>query len=222
MEELEEGQKPHFANLKLGQSIETISMEESLELFKLPTILGEVDGKEVSVNSGRFGPYIKFGEDFISLGKGMDPFEVDFDQATELIAAKKDADKPLGTYKGEPITKGKGRFGPFIKWKDLYVNIPRKFNPDEINLDQCFELIEAKVNKEANRYILRWDEDKLSVENGRWGPYIRYGKKNFKFKKKSDGTKYSDDEINELSKEDVLKIIEEQAPGTVKKKPAKK
>jgi DNA topoisomerase-1 len=222
MEELEEGQKPHFANLKLGQSIETISMEESLELFKLPTILGEVDGKEVSVNSGRFGPYIKFGEDFISLGKGMDPFEVDFDQATELIAAKKDADKPLGTYKGEPITKGKGRFGPFIKWKDLYVNIPRKFNPDEINLDQCFELIEAKVNKEANRYILRWDEDKLSVENGRWGPYIRYGKKNFKFKKKSDGTKYSDDEISELSKEDVLKIIEEQAPGTVKKKPAKK
>lgn len=222
MEELEEGQKPHFANLKLGQSIETISMEESLELFKLPTILGEVDGKEVSVNSGRFGPYIKFGEDFISLGKGMDPFEVDFDQATELIEAKKDADKPLGTYKGEPITKGKGRFGPFLKWKDLYVNIPRKFNPDEITLDQCFELIEAKVNKEANRYIHRWDEDKLSVENGRWGPYIRYGKKNFKFMKKSDGTRYSDDEISELSKEDVLKIIEEQAPGTVKKKPAKK
>ena len=222
MEELEEGQKPHFANLKLGQSIETISMEESLELFKLPTLLGEVDGKEVSVNSGRFGPYIKFGEDFISLGKGMDPFEVDFDQATELIEAKKDADKPLGSYKGEPITRGKGRFGPFLKWKDLYVNIPRKFNPDAITLDQCFELIEAKVNKEANRYILRWDEDKLSVENGRWGPYIRYGKKNFKFMKKSDGTKYSDDEISELTKEDILKIIEEQAPGTVKKKPAKK
>ncbi len=222
MEELEEGQKPHFANLKIGQSIETINLQEALELFKLPMVLGEVDGKEVSVNTGRFGPYIKFGDDFISLGRGTDPFEVDFEQANDLIKSRKEADKPLGTYQGQPITRGKGRFGPFIKWNDLYINIPRKIDPDKITLDQCFELIEAKVNKEANRYILKWDEDKLSVENGRWGPYIRYGKKNFKILKKSDGSKYTDEEIRELTRDDIFKMIEEQAPGTIKKKPLKK
>jgi DNA topoisomerase I len=222
MEELEEGQKPHFANLKIGQSIETISLQEALELFKLPMVLGEVDGKEVSVNTGRFGPYIKFGDDFISLGRGADPFEVDFEQANELIKSRKEADKPLGTYQGQPITRGKGRFGPFIKWNDLYINIPRKIDPDKITLDQCFELIEAKVNKEANRYILKWDEDKLSVENGRWGPYIRYGKKNFKILKKGDGSKYTDEEIGELTRDDIFNMIEEQAPGTIKKKPLKK
>lgn len=221
MEELQEEQKPHFANLKIGQSIETITLEEALELFKLPMVLGEIDGKEVSVNTGRYGPYIKYGEDFISLGRRVDPFEVDFDQAAELITAKKEADKPLATYKGLPITKGKGRFGPYLKWNDLYVNIPRKFNPEEITVDECFELIEAKVKKEANRYILRWDEDKISVENGRWGPYIRYGKKNFKLLKKEDGSKYEDEELQQLTKEDVIKMIEEQAPGTVKKKSAK-
>ncbi|MCB0685769.1 MAG: DNA topoisomerase I, partial [Saprospiraceae bacterium] len=197
-------------------------LEEALELFKLPMVLGELEGKEVSVNTGRYGPYIKYGEDFISLGRRTDPFEVDFDQAKEFINAKKEADKPLGTYKGLPITKGKGRFGPFLKWNDLYVNIPRKFNPDSISLDECFELIEAKVKKEANRYIMKWDEDKLSVENGRWGPYIRYGKKNFKLLKKEDGSKYEDEELQELSKEDIFKMIEEQAPGTIKKKAAKK
>ena len=121
-----------------------------------------------------------------------------------------------------PITKGKGRFGPFLKWNDLYVNIPRRIKPEEITLDECFELIEAKVTKEANRYILRWEEDKLSVENGRWGPYIRYGKKNFKLLKKADGSKYEDEEVKELTKEDIIKMIEEQAPGSVKKKAAPK
>jgi DNA topoisomerase-1 len=218
VEEVAEDQKPLFANLRMGQSIETITLEDALELFKLPMVLGEIDGKEVSVNTGRFGPYVKFGEDFISLGRSIDPFEVDLEQAKALIKSKKEADRPIGTYKGLPITKGKGRFGPFLKWNDLYVNIPRRFNPDEINIDECHELIGAKVAKEANRYIHKWDEDKLSVENGRWGPYIKYAKKNFKLIKKEDGSKYSDEEVANLTKEDVLKMIEEQAPGSVKKK----
>ena len=222
VDEVAEDQKPQFANLRVGQSIETISLEEALELFKLPKVLGEMDGKEVSVNSGRFGPYVKYGDDFISLGRSVDPFEVDFDQAVSLIELKKQADKPIGTYKGLPITKGKGRFGPFLKWNDLYVNIPRRINPDEINIKQCHELIEAKVIKEANRYIHRWQEDKLSVENGRWGPYIKYAKKNFKIPKKEDGSKYSEEEIASLTKEEVLKMIEVQAPGTIKKKKSPK
>lgn len=217
-EEVGEEDKPAFANLKPGQSIETITLEEALPLFQLPRVLGEYEGKEVSVNTGRYGPYVKFGDAFISLGRGEDPFEVNFDRAKELIKLKKEADAPIGTYQGLPITRGKGRFGPFLKWNDLYVNIPRKYVPEELTTDEMHQLIQAKAEKEAKRYIHRWDEDKLSVENGRWGPYIKYKKKNFKIPKKPDGEKFSDEEIQAWTKEDVVGIIEEQAPGTVKKK----
>ena len=217
-EEVKEDEKPRFANLKPDQSIESISFEEAMELFKLPLTLGTHQGKEVLVNTGRYGPYVKFGEDFISLGRATDPFSVSFDQAKELIAAKQEADKPIGTYQGLPITKGKGRFGPFFKWNNMYVNIPRRFDPEQITMDECYALIQAKVEKEANRYIHRWEEDKLSVENGRWGPYIKYKKKNFKIGKKEDGSKFDEEEVRAWTKEDVIKIIEDQAPGTVKQK----
>ncbi|MCL4112298.1 UNVERIFIED_CONTAM: hypothetical protein GTU68_015028 [Idotea baltica] len=222
MEEVGEDDKPLFANLRMGQSIESITYEEAMELFKLPMVLGQVDEKEVLVNTGRFGPYVKFGDEFISLGRGVDPFDVDFDYAKQLIAEKKIADRPIATYEGHPVTKGKGRFGPFLKWKTLYVNIPKRINPEEISTDECLELLKAKIETEAKRYIHRWDEDKLTVENGRWGPYIKLAKKNFKIPKKEDGTKYEPEEIKELTKEDFIKMIEEQAPGAFKKKGAKK
>ena len=217
-EEVKEDEKPRFANLKPEQSIESITFDDAMELFKLPLLLGTHQDKEVTVNTGRYGPYIKFGDEFISLGRKTDPFTVNFDQAKELIAAKQLADKPIGTYQGLPITKGKGRFGPFLKWNNMYVNIPRKFDPENLSLDDCFALIQAKVEKEANRYIHRWDDDNLSVENGRWGPYIKYKKKNFKITKKADGSKFTDEEVRAWTKEEVIKMIEDQAPGTVKQK----
>ncbi len=222
VEEVGEEGKPLFANLKLDQNIASITLEEALELFKLPTKLGEYDDKEVIVNTGRYGPYVKWGDEFISLGRKTDPFEVDFEDAKEVIEAKKKADEPVGTYKGIPYTRGKGRFGPFLKYDKLYVNIPRKYDPEQLTTDEAHALIAAKIEKEANRYIHRWDEDKLSVENGRWGPYIKYNKKSFKITKKNDGSKFDADEIKALTKEDVLNMIEEQAPGMVKRKGAKK
>ena len=132
-------------------------MEEAKELFKLPKKLGEYGGKEVVVNTGRYGPYVKWGEDFISLGRQTDPFEVDFDHAKEVIEAKKKADEPVGTYKGIPYTQGKGRFGPFLKYDKLYVNIHKRYDPEQLTTDQAHELIEAKIQKEANLYIQRWD-----------------------------------------------------------------
>ena len=118
-------EKPRFAKLKATQSIETISLEEALELFKLPLILGEHEGLEVSVNIGRFGPYVKLGEQFISIPKGEDLLEIDLERAIEIINAKQVEDAPIGFYDEKPITKGKGRFGPFIKWNDLFINVPR-------------------------------------------------------------------------------------------------
>ena len=105
-------EKPRFAKLKATQSIETITLEEALELFKLPLILGEYNGLEVSVNVGRFGPYVKLGEQFISIPKGEDLTEIDLERAIEIINAKQVEDAPIGFYDEKPITKGKGRFGP--------------------------------------------------------------------------------------------------------------
>ncbi|MBX2816099.1 MAG: type I DNA topoisomerase [Saprospiraceae bacterium] len=221
-DEVAEDEKPRFANLKPTQSIASITLEEAMELFKLPIDMGTYEGQPVVINQGRFGPYVKFGESFISLDRGEDPFDVDRERAIELIERKKKEDAPVGTYKELPITRGKGRFGPFLKWNGMFVNIPKRYNPDELPFDTMIELIKVKEEKEANRYIHHWPEDKLSVENGRWGPYIKYKKKNFKIPKKEDGTRVTSEEAKEYTREYIEQLIEEQAPGTIKKKKAPK
>ncbi|MCX6292694.1 MAG: type I DNA topoisomerase, partial [Sphingobacteriales bacterium] len=155
-------EKPRFAKLKASQSIETITFEEALELFKLPLTLGEHEGMEVSVNIGRFGPYVKWGEQFVSIPKGEEPTSVDIARAIEIINAKQVEDAPIGFYDQKPITKGKGRFGPFIKWNDLFINIPRAYNFDILTQQDCNELIEKKIEKESNRFIQQWPEEKIA------------------------------------------------------------
>jgi DNA topoisomerase-1 len=218
----EEEEKPKYARLKQNQSIETISLEEALDLFKLPLILGEYNGLEVSVNTGRFGPYVKHGEQFISLPKGTEPLDVDLDTAIKFINEKEKADAPIAQYENKPVTKGKGRFGPFIKWNDLFINIPRAYNFDHLKQTDIEELIEKKVSKEANRYIQQWPAEKISIENGRWGPFIRFGKKMLKLGRKKDGEKYSMEELTNLPLEEVKKMIELQVPGAFSKKTAAK
>lgn len=218
----DENEKPHFAALKKGQSIETITLEEALDLFKLPLTLGEYEGKEVYVNMGRFGPYVKWGEDFISIPKGEDPLEIDMERAIELIAQKQEADAPIAMYDNKPVTKGKGRFGPYIKWNDMFINVPRRYNFDELSDAEIKELVEAKIKKEANRYIQQWPEEKIAIENGRWGPFIRFGKKMLKLGKKADDTKYTTEELSSIPLDNVKKIIEAQVPNAFVKKAAKK
>ncbi|TMI78845.1 MAG: DNA topoisomerase I, partial [Bacteroidetes bacterium] len=218
----DENEKPHFAALKKGQSIETISLEEALDLFKLPLTLGEYEGLEVYVNMGRFGPYVKWGEEFISLPRGEDPLEVDMERAVELINQKKEADAPIAMFDSKPVTRGKGRFGPYIKWNDMFINVPRRYDFDALTQKDINELVEAKIKKEANRYIQQWPEEKISIENGRWGPFIRFGKKMLKLGKKSDDTKYTAEELASISMDDVKKMIEVQMPNAFMKKPARK
>jgi DNA topoisomerase I len=218
----EDEEKPRFARLKQNQSIETINLDEALDLFRLPLTLGEYNGQEVAVNVGRFGPYVKYGEEFISLPKGVEPLDVDMEQAIEVINQKQIADAPIGQYQGKPVTKGKGRFGPFIKWNDLFINVPRAYNFDTLNQHDINELIEKKVEKEANRFIQQWPEEKISIENGRWGPFIRFGKKMLKLGRKANNEKYTEDEVKSLPLDDVKKMIEEQVPGAFAKKTATK
>ena len=219
----DEDEKPHFAALKRDQSIETITFEEALDLFKLPLTLGEYEGEQVYVNAGRFGPYVKFGEQFISIPKGEDPLEMDMDRAIELIKEKQKADAPIALFDGKPVTKGKGRFGPYIKWNDMFINVPRRFDHDNLSQADINELVEAKIKKEANRYIQHWPEEKISVENARWGPLIKFGKKIIRLPKKADDTKYTADDLKELPLDDVKKMIEAAIPNAFgKKKAAKK
>ena len=216
-DEVQEGEKPRFANLKPGQSMETISFEEAMELFKLPRTIGQINNEEITVNTGRFGPYIKIGEMYVNLPRTLDPMTITMDEAKTLIEAKMDENAPIGHYQSLPITKGKGRFGPFIKWNEMFINSPVRFKLESITQAQAAELIDAKVEKEANRYIQNWPADKISIENGRWGPYIKFGKNNLKVPK-VDGQKIEDTYLQTVSLEIVKSWIETEMPDAFKKK----
>ncbi|HND87350.1 MAG TPA: topoisomerase C-terminal repeat-containing protein, partial [Saprospiraceae bacterium] len=221
-EELGKTEKPRYANLKPGYSLETVTLDEALSGFALPRSLGDYEGETLEVNSGRYGPYVKFGSVYVSLPKGEDPYEISFERAVELVRAKMEADKPLGYYENVPFTKGKGMFGPFIKWAALYVNIPAKVSFDTITPQQAIELIQQKIEKEANRYILHWPEEKIAVENGRWGPFIRFGKENYKLQG-PDGVKITADQARALTFEQVKAMVVQQGGSTEPKSaPAKK
>ncbi len=215
-------EKPRFAALRKDQSIETISLADAEKLFELPKTLGVHEEQEVSVNIGRFGPYVKLGDQFISIPKGEDPMEVSLDRALELIKEKHTADAPVGFFNELPITKGKGRFGPFIKWNEMFINVPRRYDFDNLSTADMNELIEAKSAKEANRFIQQWPAEKIAIENGRWGPFIRFQKKMLKLDRKKDESKYTNEEAATIELEDVKKMIEAQVPNAFSKKTAAK
>jgi DNA topoisomerase-1 len=214
-------EKPRFASLRKNQSIETITLEDALDLFKLPLNLGTYEGKEVVIGVGRFGPYIKLDDTFISIPRTIDPLSLDMDGAIEIINEKKLADAPVAKYNGKPVTKGKGRFGPFIKYEGLFINVPRAYNFDNLSQNDINELIEKKLDKEANRYIQNWPDEKIAIENARWGPIIKFGKLVLKLIKDKGG-KFTPEELLVLSLEDVKKMIVAQVPKAFDKKAVKK
>jgi DNA topoisomerase-1 len=161
---------------------------------------------------------VKFGDQFVSIPRGEDANAVDLDRAIEIIEAKKKEDAPIGYYEEKPITKGKGRFGPYIKWNDLFINIPRAYNFDHLTQKDCDELIKKKIEKEANRFIQQWPEEKIAIENGRWGPFIRFGKKMMKITGGGANGKYTADELSVISLDEVKKMILTQDPKAFDKK----
>ena len=217
--QVEDEEKPKYASISKTQSVGTITLEEALEQFKLPFQLQDYEGKEVSVGVGRFGPYVKWGEAYISVPKNEDPLTINIERAVELIQEKVTADAPVAMYEGLPVTKGKGRFGPFIKWNDLFINVPRAYNFDNLSDADISELISKKVEKEANKYIQQWPEEKIAIENGRWGAFIRFGKEMLKLRKNpATNDKYTPEELAGLSLEGVKSLIVEQVPNAFEKK----
>jgi DNA topoisomerase-1 len=218
--EASEEEKPKFAKIPTGMSIETISYEEAMKLFSIQGVMGQYEEKDVSVGVGRFGPYVKWGEEYVSIPKGTDLQTVDFNRAVGYIKQKQIADAPISTYENKPVTRGKGRFGPYIKWNDMFIAVPRRYNHDNLSVADIKELIEAKKVKEANRYIHNWPEEKISVENARWGPVIKLKKKVIKMPRKPDETKYTADELRTMGVDDVKNLILSVDPNAFGKKKA--
>ena len=145
-------EKPRFANLAKGQSIETITLEEALELFRLPRDLGEYEEQNVRVNAGRFGPYVQLGKLFVSIPKGEDPLDITLERAIELIQEKraKDAASHLKQFAEEPELEVRaGRWGPYISYKGKNYKIPKKDadRAAELTLEECRHIIEAEPAK---------------------------------------------------------------------------
>ena len=223
----ENAAKPRYASLSKTQSVGTVSLEEALDQFKLPFQLEDYEGKEVSVGVGRFGPYVKWGDAFISIPKNEDPLTVDIQRAIEIINEKATADAPVAEYDQLPVTKGTGRFGPFIKWNNLFINVPKAYNFEQLSQKDINELIEKKIEKESNRFIQQWKSDKIALENGRWGPFIRFGKEMLKLGNNGKTKqKFTAEELASISLEEVKKLIVIQVPDAFetkkKKTPAKK
>ena len=216
---VEDEEKPRFASLGPNQTLGNITFEEALDLFKLPKTLGEYKEEKVEVNNGRFGPYVRYGKKYVSLAKGEDPMGVDYNRALELIKEKEKADAPIYNYEGKDVQKGVGRFGPYIKWDGMFINVNKKYDYDNLSESDIIELIEDKKRKEIEKLIHDWPEEGIRVEKARWGrSKILKGKTKIELPKTVDAQK--------LTLEEVKDIIEKNKPKSkaksTKKTTAKK
>ena len=198
-------EKPKFASLQGDQTLTTITYEEAMDLFKLPKTVGSFEEKEVEVAVGRFGPYVKYDKMYVSIPKDENPMEVDLERAIELIKEKQEADAPIDTYEDFPVQKGVGRFGPFIKWNNIFINVNKKYDFDNLTHENIVELIEDKKRKNIEKVLHNWEEEGIRVEKARWGrSNILKGKLKIELPKTVNAS--------ELSLEEVKDIIEKKTP----------
>ena len=214
----EDDEKPQFASLGPDQQLSSITFEEAMSLFQLPKALGHYKDEEVEVNNGRFGPYVRFGKKFVSLPKGVDPLSVELDEAITYIKEKEKADAPIYMYQGLDVTKGKGRFGPFIKWNNMFINVNKKYDWDNLSEEDIVTLIEDKIQKEKDKLIHVWETEGIRVEKARWGRHnVIKGKQKVELAKTVD--------VSKMTLEEAKALLEKNAPKkkrTTKKTTAKK
>ncbi len=210
---VEDEEKPQFASLTPDLQLGSITFEEAMSLFELPKNLGVFEDLEVQVNNGRYGPYVRHGKKFISLPKGANPLNVELEEAIHLIKEKQKADAPIYEYEGMPVQKGVGRFGPFIKWNGMFINVNKKYDFDNLSGTDIETLIEDKKRKDIEKVIHNFEEEGIRVEKARWGrSVILKGKTKIELPKTVDATK--------LTLEEVKDILDKQGPKkkTVKRK----
>jgi DNA topoisomerase-1 len=153
--EIEEGETPQYANLRKDQRLETITLDDVLELFKLPRDLGEFEGKKMVANVGRFGPYIKHSDKFISIPKGGDPLSITPQEAIDVILAKRkaEAEKVIKIFEEDTeVQILNGRWGPYISFKGQNVKIPKDTEPTSLTLQRCTELALEAADKPTRNF----------------------------------------------------------------------
>ncbi len=214
----DENDKPRYASIPKDLLISSITLDQALQLFQLPKSVGVLDGENIEVNIGRFGPYIKFKEKFISIPKTEDPYTISYETAIEVIKEKEKANAPISTYKDLEVTKGKGRFGSFIKWNEMFINVNKKYDFDDLSEKDIAELIEDKIKKEIEKVIHFWEKENVKVEKAKWGRFnLTQGKVKVELPKETN--------VREMNLADFISILEKQKPKkttAVKKKPAAK
>lgn len=223
-----EDDNKQFASLRQDQNIGNITLEEALNLFLLPKNLGTYNGEEVEVSNGRFGPYVRFGKQFISLPKGEDPLDVTMERAQELIDEKTKADAPIATYQNMDVQKGVGRFGPFLKWNGMFINVNKKYDFNNLSQSDIETLIDEKLQKDIDKVVHHWKEEGILVEKARWGKsVITKGKIKIELNKDIDAAKLTLEQVQEMiaKKTPEKKTAAKKAPAkkaTTKKTTAKK
>jgi len=220
---VEDEEKPKFASLGPDQTLTNITYEQAMDLFKLPKELGEYKEEKVEVNNGRYGPYVKFGKKYVSLAKGEDPMNVTYDRALELIKEKEKADAPIYNYEEKDVQKGVGRFGPYLKWNGIFINVSKKYDFDNLSEDDIVTLIEDKKKKEREKLIHHWEDEGIKVEKTRWGrSKITKGKTKVELPKTVDAKALSLDEVKEIIEKNTKKKKTTKKKTTAKKKTTKK
>ncbi len=144
----EDDEKPQFAPMPVGKKLDTVTLEEALEMFKLPRTLGKTsDDQEITTNLGRFGPYVKFGSTFVSI-KGEDPFTITHEKALEFIAAKQklDAEKLIQDFPKEKIQILNGRYGPYVTDGKTNAKVPKDVDPKQLTLEDAQQLIKERIS----------------------------------------------------------------------------
>ena len=203
---VEDEEKPKFASLPQDFQIESVTLDQALSLFELPRTLGEFQGETLEANNGRYGPYIKFGKKFVSIPAGKSPTSISLEDAIVIIEDKIKADAPIHVYENMDVQKGKGRFGPYIKWNNIFINVNKKYDWDNLSIDDIEELIEEKKQKEKDKVIHNWEEEGIKVEKGRWGKfYLIKSKKKILLDKNLDVASIDIDQAKEIYKANTSK-----------------
>ena len=198
---VEDEEKPTFASLPPEFQIESVTLEQALDLFSLPRELGEYNNEIVLANNGKYGPYIKYGKKFVSIPKGISPLSIELNDALDLIKIKEKSEAPIYNYEGLDVQKGKGKFGPFIKWNNMFINVGKKYNWENLSENEIIELIEEKKKKEKEKIIHNWSDENIRVEKGKWGKfYLIKGKIRKEISKSID--------INALTLDDAKQMLD--------------
>lgn len=210
-------EKPRYARLRPNQYIETVTLEEALDLFKLPRSMGEWEGAEVTVGAGRFGPYVRHNGVFVSIPKDEDPMVISFERCVELLKEKQEKDaarapRLVGHYDGKEIYAAVGRYGPYLKYDGKNVTLGKGMNVSALTEEEAIDFLQNVQNKNVLRSFP--EDDNVKVMNGRYGAYLTNGTDNYKLAKGIVP--------ENLTYEECLNIIQNTAPTAKKRSTRKK